>query len=212
LSSMSSASFRPSLDEKVPISTITYLSPQDSPSSIKTKNTFNSDVRPQIVEQSAPIFASKNFTSSTTPSENEKVEERKLHILIAEDNKTNQMVLLRMLRMEKITKVDVAQDGKLALDMVKQSVEKQTEYDLILMDVQMPNMDGLEATRLIRKAGFKRPIVALSAYSDESNIKDCLDSGMDNFVSKPIQLANLRLVLKTFCPQENTPSSIATID
>jgi len=106
--------------------------------------------------------------------------------------------------MEKITQVDVAQDGKLALDMVLQSIEKQTEYDLILMDVQMPNMDGLEATRLIRKAGFKRPIIALSAYSDESNIKDCLDSGMDDFVSKPIQLAYLRLVLKTFCPQDNT--------
>src|ERR1700761_3611489 len=79
------------------------------------------------------------------------------------------------------------------------------------MDVQMPNMDGLEATRLIRQAGFKRPIVALSAYSDDTNVRSCHDSGMDDFVSKPIQIARLRLVLKTFCPSEDvTPSSPGT--
>jgi osomolarity two-component system sensor histidine kinase SLN1 len=205
-SSMSLASCRPSLDEKVPISTVKDISTRDSLSPIAAKTTLESDVRPEMVEQSAPVFASKDSTSKIKPPENETMEGRKLNILIAEDNKTNQMVLLRMLRMAKITQVDVAQDGKIALDMVKQSIEKRTEYDLILMDVQMPNMDGLEATRLIRKVGFKRPIIALSAYSDESNIKDCLDSGMDDFVSKPIQLANLRLVLKTFCPQDNTPS------
>jgi osomolarity two-component system sensor histidine kinase SLN1 len=66
----------------------------------------------------------------------------------------------------------------------------------------MPNMDGLEATRLIRKAGYKGPIVALSAYSDDTNIKHCHEAGMDDFVSKPIQLPRLKLVLKTFCPAE----------
>lgn len=84
----------------------------------------------------------------------------------------------------------------------------------------MPNMDGLEATRLIRKAGYTGPIVALSAYSDDTNIKvsaathqpfpylanvthqHCHEAGMDDFVSKPIQLPRLKLVLKTFCPAE----------
>jgi osomolarity two-component system sensor histidine kinase SLN1 len=66
----------------------------------------------------------------------------------------------------------------------------------------MPNMDGLEATRLIRKAGYAGPIVALSAYSDDTNIKHCHEAGMDDFVSKPIQLPRLKLVLKTFCPAE----------
>ena len=65
----------------------------------------------------------------------------------------------------------------------------------------MPNMDGLEATRLIRKAGFKKPIIALSAYSDEANVRNCHLSGMDDFISKPIQFARLRLVLQEFCPE-----------
>jgi osomolarity two-component system, sensor histidine kinase SLN1 len=78
----------------------------------------------------------------------------------------------------------------------------------------MPNMDGLEATRLIREAGYKKPIVALSAYSDVTNVKGCHEAGMDDFVSKPIQLARLKLVLKTYCPQiepsVSTPSSSGT--
>ena len=72
----------------------------------------------------------------------------------------------------------------------------------LFMDVQMPNMDGLEATKLIRQAGYKGPIVALSAYSDEANVKGCHEAGMDDFVSKPIQMPRLKLVLKTFCPAE----------
>src|ERR1700760_2776111 len=71
----------------------------------------------------------------------------------------------------------------------------------------MPNMDGLEATRLIRESGYKKPIVALSAYSDDTNVKGCHDAGMDDFVSKPIQLARLRMVLKTFCPDPDATSS-----
>jgi osomolarity two-component system sensor histidine kinase SLN1 len=207
--SISLASSRPSLDEEVPTSIIKDLSTRDCPSPI-ANHIVDSDGEPEMVELSAPSFASKNSTSNVKTSQNVNSEERKLRILIAEDNKTNQMVLLRMLRMEKITHVDVAQDGKQALEMVKRGIERQTEYDLILMDVQMPNMDGLEATRLIRKAGFKQPIIALSAYSDDTNIKDCHDSGMDDFVSKPIQLSYLRLVLKTFCPQDNPPNSIDT--
>jgi osomolarity two-component system, sensor histidine kinase SLN1 len=71
----------------------------------------------------------------------------------------------------------------------------------------MPNMDGLEATRLIRETGYKKPIVALSAYSDDTNVKGCHDAGMDDFVSKPIQLARLKLVLKTYCPEPELPAS-----
>jgi osomolarity two-component system, sensor histidine kinase SLN1 len=74
----------------------------------------------------------------------------------------------------------------------------------------MPNMDGLEATRLIRSAGFKRPIVALSAYSDDTNVRSCHESGMDDFISKPIQMARLKLVLKTFCPNEEPSSASAS--
>jgi osomolarity two-component system sensor histidine kinase SLN1 len=184
---------------------------------------FDPDSQPRLVGLSAPFF-----TTNVSGSENAEGVElggRKLRILIAEDNKTNQMVVLRMLRMEKIYNVDVAEgltplplplhnannltDGEQAVALVEVSVTQSKEYDLIFMDVQMPNMDGLEATRLIRQAGFKKPIVALSAYSDDTNVRSCHESGMDDFVSKPIQITRLRLVLKTYCPEEEKIPSAA---
>jgi osomolarity two-component system sensor histidine kinase SLN1 len=72
-------------------------------------------------------------------------------------------------------------------------------YNLVLMDVQMPTMDGLQSTRLIREIGYTSPIVALTAFSEESNIRDCLDSGMNFFLSKPIRRPQLKKVLKDYC-------------
>lgn len=74
------------------------------------------------------------------------------------------------------------------------------------MDVQMPNVDGLQSTRLIREIGYQAPIVALTAFAEESNIRDCLDSGMNYFLSKPIRRPQLKKVLKEYCqpiPEEN---------
>ncbi|KAK5012745.1 Histidine kinase osmosensor [Cryomyces antarcticus] len=67
------------------------------------------------------------------------------------------------------------------------------------MDVQMPNLDGLQSTRLIREIGYSAPIVALTAFAEESNVKDCLDSGMNYFLSKPIRRPALKKVLKEYC-------------
>jgi osomolarity two-component system sensor histidine kinase SLN1 len=200
--SLVAASPRGSIDEKAPAAMDDEIPSRSFPSPAATSSVFEKDSQPRLVGLSAPFFTSGASSSSDGTSDQDKQGGRKLRILIAEDNKTNQTVVTRMLRMETIYNVDVAEDGKQALAMVHESLKAGAEYDLIFMDVQMPNMDGLEATRLIRKAGFKRPIVALSAYSDDTNVKGCHDAGMDDFVSKPIQLARLRLVLKTFCPQE----------
>jgi osomolarity two-component system sensor histidine kinase SLN1 len=124
----------------------------------------------------------------------------KVKVLVAEDNKTNQEVVLRMLKLEDVYDVTVAKDGQEALDKVMESMERQAPYNLIFMDVQMPNLDGLQSTRLIRQSGFSAPIVALTAYAEESNVKECLDSGMDFFLSKPIRRPALKHVLKTYCP------------
>lgn len=64
----------------------------------------------------------------------------------------------------------------------------------------MPNLDGLASTRLIRKTGFQSPIVALTAFSEESNVKECIESGMNYFLAKPIRRPALKKVLKTYCP------------
>ncbi|CAO2657860.1 Nn.00g071200.m01.CDS01 [Neocucurbitaria sp. VM-36] len=169
---------------------------------------FETDSKPRLVGLSQPFFASNAPLESpnSQAAAMQRVEAEatkrggKVKVLVAEDNKTNQEVVLRMLKLEDVYDVTVAKDGQEALDKVKESMEHQTPYNLIFMDVQMPNLDGLQSTRLIRQSGFSSPIVALTAYAEESNVKECLDSGMDFFLSKPIRRPALKHVLKTYCP------------
>jgi len=83
----------------------------------------------------------------------------------------------------------------------------------------MPNLDGLQSTRLIREMGFNAPIVALTAFAEESNVKECMDSGMNFFLPKPIRRPQLKQVLKKYCAtipeaeEDDVPSgSAATTD
>lgn len=78
-------------------------------------------------------------------------------------------------------------------------MEQSKLYNLIFMDVQMPNLDGLQSTRLIRKMGYSAPIVALTAFSEESNVKECMDSGMDGFLAKPLRRPQFKQVIKRYC-------------
>jgi osomolarity two-component system sensor histidine kinase SLN1 len=169
---------------------------------------FDTDAKPRLVGLSQPFFASnvplESPNSQSAAMERVTVEAArrgdKVKVLVAEDNKTNQEVVLRMLKLEDVYDVTVAKDGQEALDKVKESMELHTPYNLIFMDVQMPNLDGLQSTRLIRQSGFSAPIVALTAYAEEQNVKECLDSGMNFFLSKPIRRPALKHVLKTYCP------------
>ncbi|TVY21647.1 Two-component system protein B [Lachnellula arida] len=131
-----------------------------------------------------------------------------------QDNLVNQEVVIRMLKLEDIYDVEVvvAKDGKEAYDIVKESMDKGQYFNLIFMDIQMPNLDGLQSTRLIRQMGYSAPIVALTAFAEESNVKECYDSGMDHFLSKPIRRPALKQVLKKFAtiPEETETSSSLT--
>lgn len=150
----------------------------------------------------------------------------KVKILVAEDNKVNQEVITRMLKLEKIFDITVAADGQQALDLVKTNTppseaatdptgddtstlveeslssstpSRATPYDLIFMDCQMPVMDGLTSTKLIRQHGYTGPIVALTAYAEQSNVDDCYQAGMDYFLAKPIKRPLLKKVLTDYC-------------
>jgi CheY-like chemotaxis protein len=116
-----------------------------------------------------------------------------LRILVAEDNRINQKVALKLL--ERIGyRADVAANGVEALH----ALERQA-YDVVLMDVQMPEMDGLAATRAIRERwpGAAGPrVVAMTANAMRDDREACLAAGMDDFVSKPVVLAQLAAVLE----------------
>jgi signal transduction histidine kinase/CheY-like chemotaxis protein len=116
-----------------------------------------------------------------------------LRILVADDNLVNQKVAKRMLERLGHT-VALANDGKEALSAIKTA-----SFDLVMMDVQMPEMDGLEATRCIREweAGKTRiPIIALTAHAMNSHREECLAAGMDSFLAKPILLESLKLQIE----------------
>ena len=117
-----------------------------------------------------------------------------LRILLAEDNHVNQMVAVRMLTKMGL-RADVVADGNEAVDAVLAAARP---YDVVLMDVQMPTMDGLEATRAIRArlAPEAGPyVVALTANAMEGDREACLAAGMDDYVSKPIRPDDFREVL-----------------
>jgi len=116
-----------------------------------------------------------------------------LRILLAEDNIVNQRVALRLL--EKLGyRADVAVDGNQVIDSLKRQ-----SYDVVLMDVQMPEMDGLEASRQVAKiyGPERKPwIIAMTANAMEGDREACFDAGMDDYLSKPVQMPTLRSVLE----------------
>ncbi len=105
-------------------------------------------------------------------------------ILLVEDNKLNQKLAMGMLNKAGY-QLELAEDGKEALDMV---TANPTKYDLVFMDINMPIMDGREATRQIRKKGFKDlPIIAMTADVLDEDKELCFESGMNDFIPKPIK-------------------------
>jgi len=117
-----------------------------------------------------------------------------LRVLVAEDNKVNQMLAVSLLKKRR-HEVTVVENGRQAVELVARA-----RFDLILMDVQMPEMDGFEATRLIRAretdATERTPIIAVTAYVVEGDRERCLDAGMDDYVSKPIDPAELEAAIE----------------
>lgn len=115
---------------------------------------------------------------------------RDLRILLVEDNKLN--VMVAQVELENAfpgVRIDVAQNGQVALDMLQAN-----DYDLILMDVQMPVMDGYEATRRIRSlatAKARIPILAMTANVMKAEVQQCMDAGMDGFIPKPFKQEEL---------------------
>jgi CheY-like chemotaxis protein len=119
-----------------------------------------------------------------------------LSILIAEDNVVNQKLALRVLG-KLGYKPNIVKDGKEVLEEVTR-----VEYDLILMDVQMPEMDGLEATRMIRLCLTDQPIIiAMTANAMQGDREECINAGMDDYISKPVNIEELVIILEKWALQ-----------
>ncbi len=119
-----------------------------------------------------------------------------LQILVAEDNVINQHLINQILSNLGYA-ADCVENGVLAIDAARAKA-----YDLILMDVQMPEMDGLEATRYIRHGSGRQPvIVALTANAMRGDREECLNAGMDDYISKPVRLDELMRLLKKWALQ-----------
>ena len=166
-----------------------------------------SDIKDEAKEAGVSAFCSKPLFLSelreclysvvnTNENEEEKEEEDRNkytgRILLVEDNELNQEIATAILEDEGLT-IEVADNGKIAVEMGEKS--KPGYYKLVLMDVQMPIMNGYEATKAIRKLENKElssiPILAMTANAFEEDKQEALNSGMNGHIAKPIDVNNL---------------------
>lgn len=144
-------------------------------------------------------------TGTPHPSEHAipPAEDLNLDVLVVEDNKLNQRVLIKIL--EKMgCRTVLAENGREALQALKLllPLEERPRFDMILMDIQMPIMDGLKATGMIRaQEGDERrtPIVAVTAHAMKGDREKFLEEGMDSYLSKPVRREELQAILRQFC-------------
>ena len=124
-------------------------------------------------------------------------------ILLAEDGIDNQKLIAFILR-KAGAQVDVADDGCIALQMIWKANDEQAPYDLLVTDIQMPEMDGFELSQAIRQRGLQLPIVALTAHALEEDRQKCFDAGCNAYQAKPIDKTRLLLVCQQWmaCPKE----------
>ena len=130
---------------------------------------------------------------------------RRFRILVVEDNVVNQKVAVRMLEKAGY-RCDVAADGREAMEALSR-----IPYDLVLMDCQMPVMDGYQATAAIRKregGGRHTPIVAMTANVMKADRERCLQAGMDDYISKPVSALALEEILREYVTKEVLPADM----
>ena len=148
------------------------------PMDTEVESTVSADME-ETAEEIGPMGVNRSGTGYAT-------------ILLAEDNKINQK-LIRAIIKKAGYNLEIVDTGSAALERVKTG-----DYDLVLMDIQMPEMNGLDATKAIREAGFNEiPVIAMTASAFEKDRKMCLDAGMNDFISKPLKQADLlRMIFK----------------
>ena len=142
-----------------------------------------------------PILAAEEYLPSL-------VHDVTLHgrVLLAEDISDISVVVRQILQKMNL-EVEVAEDGRVACEMAEESQAAGKPFDLILMDLQMPGMNGYEATRWLRQHGWKGPVVALTAHALAGDREKCLEAGCDDYLAKPVPAKGLHDVLSRYSGQ-----------
>jgi CheY-like chemotaxis protein len=159
--------------------------------------------RPGPAQQHAPVLPvngvvddpTRQFAPAVAPATG------KMRVLLAEDGKVNQKLAVALLEKGGHSVV-VAENGEIAVDLVAKQ-----EFDVVLMDVQMPVMDGIDATIAIRAAENRIPIIALTAHAMAGDRERCLDAGMDDYLSKPLNPKELYARLNGLGVDKKRPAS-----
>ncbi|WP_298859247.1 response regulator [uncultured Gimesia sp.] len=126
-----------------------------------------------------------------------------LKILLAEDGPDNQRLISFILK-KAGANVCLAENGEVAYQSALKSMEGGLEYDIILMDIQMPIMDGYEATKKIRELGYTSPIISLTANAMEGDRQKCIDAGCNDYLKKPVERKVMVGLIAEICASEKT--------
>ncbi len=196
--------------EQFPQLPIILLRAEGEENGSKYPGLFNSTIGKPIKQQllSEHMFSNLKHLGETSAGKDQFAKQKlsvdfaqqyPLRILIAEDDRVNQKLAMRVLCKLGYSP-DIAEDGKEVLETVSQA-----KYDVVLMDVQMPEMDGLEATRMIRLCLTTQPIIiAMTANAMQGDREECINAGMDDYISKPVNIEELVILLEKSALQLKT--------
>jgi PAS domain S-box-containing protein len=150
----------------------------------------------------------RNASEPITPSAEGNRRKLDCRILLAEDGPDNLRLISYLLR-KAGADVTVVENGRIAVDIALAAERASQGFDVVLMDIQMPVMDGYEATRTLRDAGYTRPIIALTANAMSEDRQRCIDAGCDDYMSKPIKRALLLEVVDNWASKHRHASENA---
>ncbi len=149
------------------------------------------------------VTATRGTTSSKPSGASQSNKPLDCRILLAEDGPDNQRLISFVLK-KAGAEVTVAENGQIAFDLAMAAVSEGKPFDVILMDMQMPVLDGYKATMSLRERGYKGPVIAVTAHAMAADREKCIDSGCDDFASKPVDRQKLIELIRTYVSRKET--------